>query len=422
MIVAFDRMNFREPSSLSVERLWQELLDLFCFHSSIANLVTWIEPVDALTTAPEAADTATFVGHDITDEAEQSAAAAVRMQAIQRGRMSRAERAEQSAAAEKMQAIQRGRMSRAERAEQSATAEKMQAIQRGRMSRAEQAEQSAAAEKMQAIQRGRISRAERAEQSAAAEKMQAIQRGRMSRATVDTSPADNDDGDSTRAHGKGDKSDVKVNTPHSTVPTAADRRRRSMAFEKERLAKQQVEQTARVDGRRRRQSFDARQHAKERQRAKQVLDKNLCEDNLQLGGGSFNLHPDETVTTDGDSELFPELRRLCAQSHGKLLSAEDRALQSKLIAIKWNNGQGQLTEAEEDLMRENIVVRIQSQWRIKKAARLVRKLRKEDRALRAMSRRIREERKELLEPSTVDQQRRISREQSHRHVEEIRRK
>ena len=86
MIVAFDRMNFREPSSLSVERLWQELLDLFCFNESIANLVTWIEPVNALTTAPETADTATFVGHGITDEAEQSAAAAVRMQAIQRGR------------------------------------------------------------------------------------------------------------------------------------------------------------------------------------------------------------------------------------------------------------------------------------------------------------------------------------------------
>jgi len=104
----------------------------------------------------------------------------------------RAMESEQADAALRIQAIYRGRKERqgaagkkiAENKEMSDAARKIQATRRGQQQRREDREQAAAATKMQANQRGRQSRrgaAERQEQEAAALKIQARLRGNNAR-------------------------------------------------------------------------------------------------------------------------------------------------------------------------------------------------------------------------------------------------
>ncbi len=156
-----------------------------------------------------------------SDEEESSTAeidrAALKIQAIQRGRKARIEVQEikeQTSAVNKIAAIQRGRKSRAqvsELKEQTKAALKIQAIQRGRMSRSptrgmsglsdddlssgddeeeeneEIIEQTKAVNKIAAIQRGRKARREVKEikeQTSAVNKIAAIQRGRKARIEV----------------------------------------------------------------------------------------------------------------------------------------------------------------------------------------------------------------------------------------------
>jgi ankyrin repeat protein len=120
---------------------------------------------------------------DLADQKD----AATKMQAVQRGRKGREEaktRKDEGEAATRVQAIQRGRQSRREMEEQKAAATKIAAMQRGKMSRQELEEQKAAAQKIQAMQRGKQSRQDLADQQAAATKLQAMQRGKMSRQEV----------------------------------------------------------------------------------------------------------------------------------------------------------------------------------------------------------------------------------------------
>ena len=115
------------------------------------------------------------VNFEVTEE-EQTAA--TKLQSIQRGRKARAEvdrlRREREAAA-------------AELAELNAAALKIQAVHRGKMTRMElreKREQEAAALKIQAVHRGKMTRMElreKREQEAAALKIQAVHRGKMTR-------------------------------------------------------------------------------------------------------------------------------------------------------------------------------------------------------------------------------------------------
>lgn len=143
---------------------------------------------------------------DTGEEAAQAAldAAAAKVQAIQRGHMTRKERQEQQRAATKVQAAKRGSQARKDAAgkrraveeEQGAAATKMQARQRGRTSRKMQAEveyQGAADADQQMDSMTAEMQEEQEEQdamaylmedpaaAASATKMQAIQRGRQSR-------------------------------------------------------------------------------------------------------------------------------------------------------------------------------------------------------------------------------------------------
>lgn len=145
------------------------------------------------TSSKEADDVARQLTQELVQHAEaqaaggdDEAAAAVRIQAIQRGRKDRArvqELKDQNQAATKLQAMQRGRKDRAKVEELRSTA--ASAITPA----AEDADgnEAAAAVRIQAIQRGRKDRArvqELKEQHQAATKLQAIQRGRKDRAEV----------------------------------------------------------------------------------------------------------------------------------------------------------------------------------------------------------------------------------------------
>ena len=138
---------------------------------------------------------------DEADEADvdldEQAAAAVKIQAMHRGKQARGEmqeQKEQTAAAVKIQAVQRGKQARKEleeQKEQTAAAVKIQAMHRGKQARKEleeQKEQTAAAVKIQAVHRGketrmelRREREEQAELAAAALKIQAVHRGEQTR-------------------------------------------------------------------------------------------------------------------------------------------------------------------------------------------------------------------------------------------------
>jgi hypothetical protein len=170
-------------------------------------------------------------------EVKEQTSAVNKIAAIQRGRKSRAqvkELKEQTKAALKIQAIQRGRMSRSptrgmsdlsddlspdddeeeeedEIIEQTKAVNKIAAIQRGRKARIEVQEikeQTSAVNKIAAIQRGRKSRAqvkELKEQTKAALKIQSIQRGRMSRSP--TRQINKDEGISDLLEGGGDENE-----------------------------------------------------------------------------------------------------------------------------------------------------------------------------------------------------------------------
>ena len=142
---------------------------------------------------------------DEADEADvdldEQAAAAVKIQAMHRGKQARGEmqeQKEQTAAAVKIQAVHRGKQARKEleeQKEQTAAVLKIQAVHRGkqtrmelRREREEQAELAAAALKIQAVHRGeqtrmelRKQREEEQEQAAAALKIQAVHRGKQTR-------------------------------------------------------------------------------------------------------------------------------------------------------------------------------------------------------------------------------------------------
>jgi len=128
-------------------------------------------------------------------EDKKQAEAATQMQSIRRGQMERKAMKEKRLEAE--QAMKEEAMVEEQAApteegavdpEQAAAAAKMQALQRGKKARdeymaqrQEKAEQDAAATKMQAVRRGQAERKERAEEAAAATKMQALQRGKNAR-------------------------------------------------------------------------------------------------------------------------------------------------------------------------------------------------------------------------------------------------
>ena len=142
---------------------------------------------------------------DEADEADvdldEQAAAAVKIQAMHRGKQARGEmqeQKEQTAAAVKIQAVHRGKQAckeLEEQKEQTAAVLKIQAVHRGkqtrmelRREREEQAELAAAALKIQAVHRGeqtrmelRKQREEEQEQAAAALKIQAVHRGKQTR-------------------------------------------------------------------------------------------------------------------------------------------------------------------------------------------------------------------------------------------------
>ena len=134
---------------------------------------------------------------DEADEADvdldEQAAAAVKIQAMHRGKQARGEmqeQKEQTAAAVKIQAVHRGKQAckeLEEQKEQTAAAVKIQAMHRGKQARKEleeQKEQTAAAVKIQAMHRGKQARKEleeQKEQTAAVLKIQAVHRGKQTR-------------------------------------------------------------------------------------------------------------------------------------------------------------------------------------------------------------------------------------------------
>ena len=135
------------------------------------------------------------VGGADNDDLEEQAAAAVKIQAVHRGKQARKEleeKREQEAAAVKIQAVHRGKQARKEleeKREMESAALKIQAVHRGKQTRMElrkeREEQAAAALKIQAVHRGKQTRMElrkeREEQAAAALKIQAVHRGKQTR-------------------------------------------------------------------------------------------------------------------------------------------------------------------------------------------------------------------------------------------------
>jgi Ca2+-binding EF-hand superfamily protein len=147
------------------------------------------EIVDALSASEDDAEA--------DDALETQAAAALKIQAVHRGKRARRElqtQKEQIAATVKIQAVHRGKQARKEvqeTREQTAAAVKIQAVHRGKAARLElqtQWEQTAAALTIQAVHRGKQTRKdhlgqreEQAKQAAAALKIQAAHRGKQTR-------------------------------------------------------------------------------------------------------------------------------------------------------------------------------------------------------------------------------------------------
>ena len=110
------------------------------------------------------------VGGADNDDLEEQAAAAVKIQAVHRGKQARKEleeKREQEAAAVKIQAVHRGKQARKEleeKREMESAALKIQAVHRGKQTRMElrkeREEQAAAALKIQAVHRGKQTRME----------------------------------------------------------------------------------------------------------------------------------------------------------------------------------------------------------------------------------------------------------------------
>ena len=134
------------------------------------------------------------VGGADNDDLEEQAAAAVKIQAVHRGKQARKEleeKREQEAAAVKIQAVHRGKQARKEleeKREMESAALKIQAVHRGKQARKEleeKREMESAALKIQAVHRGKQTRMElrkeREEQAAAALKIQAVHRGKQTR-------------------------------------------------------------------------------------------------------------------------------------------------------------------------------------------------------------------------------------------------
>ena len=135
------------------------------------------------------------VGGADDDDLEEQAAAAVKIQAVHRGKQARSakelkrrEGASRRAAAVKIQAVHRGKQARKEleeKREMESAALKIQAVHRGKQARKEleeKREMESAALKIQAVHRGKQTRMElrkeREEQAAAALKIQAVHRER----------------------------------------------------------------------------------------------------------------------------------------------------------------------------------------------------------------------------------------------------
>jgi myosin heavy subunit len=134
------------------------------------------------------------VGGADDDDLKEQAAAALKIQAVHRGKQARKElqeKREMEAAAVKIQAVHRGKQARKEmqeKHEMEAAAVKIQAVHRGKQARKEMQEKhemEAAALKIQAMHRGKQTRMElrkeREEQEAAALKIQAMHRGKQTR-------------------------------------------------------------------------------------------------------------------------------------------------------------------------------------------------------------------------------------------------
>jgi Ca2+-binding EF-hand superfamily protein len=134
------------------------------------------------------------VGGADDDDLKEQAAAALKIQAVHRGKQARKElqeKREMEAAAVKIQAVHRGKQARKEmqeKHEMEAAAVKIQAVHRGKQARKEMQEKhemEAAALKIQAVHRGKQTRMElrkeREEQEAAALKIQAMHRGKQTR-------------------------------------------------------------------------------------------------------------------------------------------------------------------------------------------------------------------------------------------------
>ena len=134
------------------------------------------------------------VGGADDDDLKEQAAAALKIQAVHRGKQARKElqeKREMEAAAVKIQAVHRGKQARKEmqeKHEMEAAAVKIQAVHRGKQARKEMQEKhemEAAAVKIQAVHRGKQTRMElrkeREEQEAAALKIQAMHRGKQTR-------------------------------------------------------------------------------------------------------------------------------------------------------------------------------------------------------------------------------------------------
>ena len=135
------------------------------------------------------------VGGADDDDLKEQAAAALKIQAVHRGKQARKElqeKREMEAAAVKIQAVHRGKQARKEmqeKHEMEAAALKIQAMHRGKQTRMElrkeREEQEAAVLKIQAMHRGKQTRMElrkeREEQEAAALKIQAMHRGKQTR-------------------------------------------------------------------------------------------------------------------------------------------------------------------------------------------------------------------------------------------------
>jgi Ca2+-binding EF-hand superfamily protein len=116
----------------------------------------------------------------------------------------------QHEAAIKMQAIARGRNHRKRLEEEKAAVLKIQAIQRGRSQRKQREEEKTAILKIQAVHRGRSSRKQLKEEKDAILKIQAIQRGRQARKKLATNAeVEEEDSDEEESEGLGEEEEER---------------------------------------------------------------------------------------------------------------------------------------------------------------------------------------------------------------------